>query len=296
MAFHVTSVKTRARTHKKRRWSLTGGLANAPARPEKNVRGRNHSKASVTVLRLVIVYGCAIVAAESITNLVNPVAGAVLHLVTFAALIVHGALEQRSRSSALWLSLSLVPLIRVISLGLPLGAFSQEWWYLLSAIPLLAAAITAMHVMGYTRQHIGFRLPLSGTWTLTIAVAFSGFFIGLGEYALLGPTSTFDSWGTSNLLIGVLILLIGTGLVEEFVFRGLLQTSAVRTMNVVPGIVLVGVMFALMHMGHGSLLNVIYIFFVSLYLSVARLRTGSLLASIAAHTLANVVLFIFMTN
>jgi len=37
-----------------------------------------------------------------------------------------------------------VPLIRIVSLGMPLGDFAQMDWYILTAAPLFAAAVVAV--------------------------------------------------------------------------------------------------------------------------------------------------------
>jgi uncharacterized protein len=248
------------------------------------------------LLHIAILYGLAIFTAELVTNLASPLVGTICHLLIFAWSVAHGASETRSRPSALWLSLSLVPLIRIVSLGLPLQAFPQEWWYLVTGVPLIAATITVIVVLGLSRQRIGLRLPLRGTWELTAVVGFSGIFIGFGEFALLGPTSTFGITEPSKLIAAAAILLIGTGLVEELIFRGILQATAIRVLRVGPAIVFVSALFALMHMGHGSVLNVVYLFAISVYFGIVRYRTGSLLGVVIAHTLANIVLFIFMSG
>jgi uncharacterized protein len=250
----------------------------------------------LTLRQIALLYTLAIIVAELVTTFIHPLTGTLIHGAIFATGIVHGATDTRHRAGNLWMSLSLVPLIRLVSFGLPLGVFPQEWWYVLTAIPLMTAALTAMHTLELSRKDVGLVLPRPGSWSLTIVVGLSGLFIGLGEYVLLGPSLLFDDESARRLLLAVTILFIGTGVVEELIFRGVLQATAAKALRFWPGIAVVSMLFAVMHIGHGSVLNVGYIFLVAMYLGVARRQTGSLLGVTIAHTLANFVLLIAMTE
>ncbi len=247
---------------------------------------------SISVVQLAILYAIAIGCAEVLTTYASPLLGLSIHLLVFTASIFHGAIEPRPKAMALWLSISLVPLIRIVSLGLPLGAVSLEWWYVLAGLPPLAAAITAVRVLGFSRRQIGLQLPTGAGWLLTIIVISTGVVIGMAEFSLIGQVITVEASTTGQLVLFGSILILGTGVVEEVVFRGVLQTAAMAALGTTGGIVLVSVLFAVMHTGHGSILNVWFIFGVSLYFGYVRYVTGSLLAVIAAHSVANLVLLI----
>jgi uncharacterized protein len=259
--------------------------------------GERFSVASkLTVLQTTLLYVVAVVIAEMITTFTSPLLGTLLHAAVFTAGIIHGAVDTRSRASALWMSLSLVPLIRVVSLGLPLGAFPQNWWYVLTSIPLIAGAVTAIQVLELKWSDVGLIRPQHGTWSLTIVVGVSGLFIGFGEYVLLGPSLIFTQVSVQDLMLAVIILFIGTGVVEELIFRGILQRTATQAIRFWPGAIVVSLLFAVMHVGHGSWLNVGYIFLVAMYFALVRRQTGSLFGVILAHTLANFVLLVAMNG
>jgi uncharacterized protein len=244
---------------------------------------------------LALAYLLAITLAESITNLVDPLAGVALHLIVFGVLIAHAATERRSQAMRLLLSLSLVPLIRVVSLGLPLGTLGLEYWYILTGIPLMTASVAAVYSLNLTRHEIGFCLPRPRQWLLTALIAGSGILIGLIEFRILDPIPTQVDRTLAESLFFAGALLFGTGVIEELIFRGILQTSVIAVFGIAPGIIYVSLLFGLMHMGHGATLQVAFVFVVGILFGYARHRTGSLLGVIAAHTLANVVFFIILS-
>ena len=96
-----------------------------------------------------IIYLLAITAAEAVTVLVQPVWGIVCHAIVLVAVVVHSALASDSRLQQLVLSLALVPLVRIISLTMPLVNIPQIWWYPIIYAPLLAAAIVVVRIVGY---------------------------------------------------------------------------------------------------------------------------------------------------
>ena len=102
-------------------------------------------------MREAIVYLLAIVAAEVITAVtVQPLWGMVFHIIVLVAVIVHSALVSDHRLRQLLLSLALVPLVRIMSLSMPLANIPQIWWFPVIYIPLLAAGVMVMHILGYS--------------------------------------------------------------------------------------------------------------------------------------------------
>lgn len=93
-----------------------------------------------------IIYLLAITIAEAVTVFVQPLWGIVCHAVILVAVILHSALASDYRYRHLVLSLALVPLVRIISLCMPLANIPQIWWYPIIYAPLLV--IAAVVVVG----------------------------------------------------------------------------------------------------------------------------------------------------
>ena len=102
-----------------------------------------------------IIYLLAIVIAEVVTVAVHPIWGMTSHILIFIVLIVHSAVGATNLQRPLLLSLALVPLVRIISLSMPLADIPQIWWYPIIYAPLLVAAIVVMRILNYTRVVTG---------------------------------------------------------------------------------------------------------------------------------------------
>ena len=78
---------------------------------------------------------------------------------------------------------------------------------------------------------------------------------------------------------------------EEFIFRGVLQRSAWERLGW-GGIIYVSVLFAILHVGFLSWVDVIFVFGVAMLFAWIVKRTGSLLGVTLAHALTNVTLYL----
>jgi hypothetical protein len=88
-----------------------------------------------------------------------------------------------------------------------------------------------------------------------------------------------------------LILLIFTGLLEELIFRGLLQYAAIRVLRGW-GVAYVAVLFAVLHLGYRSAYELLLVFAVALLYGFIALRTGSILGVSLSHGLTNISLYL----
>ncbi|MDR0994138.1 MAG: CPBP family intramembrane metalloprotease [Verrucomicrobiota bacterium] len=135
---------------------------------------------------------------------------------------------------------------------------------------------------------------------------------GLGWYLAVLPVIWFTAFAWSLLLVGLdhslsfqtaidlfiegaspstrpLLVLFAIGvapLAEELLFRGILLPLLIRRLGAVAGMVATSLLFALLH---GNLPSALPIFVLSLALSWAYIRTGSLWVSVLMHALFNAV-------
>ena len=246
----------------------------------------------VNNMKRALAYLLAITLAEIVTVSIHPVLGMVGYIIILIALILHSALTSQSAYHQLWLSLALVPLIRIISLSMPLAAVGipQIWWYPIIYAPLLAAAWQVMRLLGYGWGEIGFKVKRI---SIQLAIALTGFSFGVAEFFILTDEAraTGVILGETPLLSGFL-LLVTTGFVEEVMFRGVLQRSAVQVFGGWWGMAYVSLLFAIVHWIHGSLIDIVFVFLAAMFLAWAVNKTGSLLGVTLAHGIANIFLFL----
>ena len=237
-----------------------------------------------------IIYLLAITAAELVTTVfVQPMWGIVCHAIVLVAVVMHSALAGDSRYRQLVFSLALVPLVRIISLGMPLVDIPQIWWYPIIYVPLLAAAIVVMRILGQRAREVGISF---GPLPVQLAVALSGLLFGVAEYFILTPEPMITELTWQGVWLPALIFLMCTGFVEEFIFRGVLQRTAVEVFGSWWGIIYVSLLFAVLHVGFLSLIDVVFVFIVALFFGWVVKKTGSLLGVTLAHGIINILLYL----
>jgi membrane protease YdiL (CAAX protease family) len=246
---------------------------------------RKHSR-----LVVALVYLALIAVAELLTTFVEPRAGLVLHGGLLVILLSHTALSSGQAYHRLLLGLVLAPLIRMLSLALPLLDFPLLYWYLIISVPLFVATALAARVMDFPRERIGLtvrRVPLQ------LLVALTGFVFGIVEYYILRPEPLVTDRTWQSMLLAGTILMICTGFAEELIFRGILQRASVQALGRF-GLLYVALLFAVLHTGYRSILDVVFVFGVALLFGWVAEATWSLLGVTVAHGITNIVLFLVM--
>ena len=148
--------------------------------------------------------------------------------------------------------------------------------------------MVVVRTLGYRWTEVGLNFK---SIPVQLGIASSGLLFGWVEYLILEPEAMITQLTWSEFVPLALVLLIFTGFTEEFAFRGVMQRT---TWDVFGwwGIVYVGVLFAIMHMGFHSVLDVLFVFGVAMFFGWVVKKTGSLLGVALAHGLTNIMLFL----
>jgi len=239
-------------------------------------------------LKTAILYLAAITAAELITALVNPLGGIIFHIVLLLGLVSHASFTARHPQHKLYLALALAPLIRLLSLSMPLTAFPQIYWYAIIAVPLLIATFAVMRRLNFGLRQVGFTL---NKMPIQFLVALTGIPFGITELYILRPDPLINSLVWEEALIPGFILLVGTGFAEEVTFRGVMQRSAGEAIGRW-GWVYIAAVFASLHTGYLSVADVGLVFAVGLFFGWVVKKTGSLLGVTLSHGITNVILYL----
>jgi uncharacterized protein len=234
-------------------------------------------------------YFIVITATEFVTIFLYPVAGVIVYGVIMMACIIHSVFISNPQQRNLLLAFSLIPMVRILSLAMPLGPISLVYRFPLIYLPLIAATIAVMWVVGLKPADIGLNLK---HWPYQIIGGIiSGIAIGTLEYLIIGTSPLISSLTLQEIWLPAVILFVTTGLGEELIFRGVLQNLSEALMGRW-GIILIGLCFAILHMGFYSWGDVAFVFIVALFFAAMVKRTGSLFGAILAHGTANVILFL----
>jgi uncharacterized protein len=228
--------------------------------------------------------------AELLTATVYPLSGMVVHTLLLAALLIYSGLDERAEVRNLALALVLAPLIRLLSLALPLYRLPQMAWYPAVSTLLMVSVWFVVRQTGTRGSGMGLRL---GDLRLQLPLALVGPGLGVLEYQLLRPAAQPQAHSWLNLLIMAFTLLIFTGLVEELIFRGLLQNLAPLVLGRW-GLLYVSVLFGVLHIGYLSLADVVFVTLVGLLFAQLVRWSGSILGVTLAHGTTNMTLFLLM--
>jgi membrane protease YdiL (CAAX protease family) len=121
----------------------------------------------------------------------------------------------------------------------------------------------------------------------------SGVAFGYLEYQILRPLPLAKAFTWRQLWLPAIVLMVSTGFMEELVFRGLLQraTGPLLGRFSVP---YVSALFAVLHVGYRSVLDVLFVFAVALFFGYVAEKTQSIVGVSLSHGLTNITLFLVM--
>ena len=178
-----------------------------------------------------IIYLLAITASETVTVLVQPAWGIVCHAIVLAAVVVHSALVGDDSRRHLVLSLALVPLVRIISLGMPLVNIPQILWYPIIYASLLVAATKKVAVSAGLSKEVTFRISedVASTYSVNIDGLSGSFVVRPLAISESEPASTLTPPATDTplpakpvnwpVVYGVIAALVAMGALLFFLVR-----------------------------------------------------------------------------
>ena len=254
-----------------------------------NIQKNTGSTKLFTPNTILILYLFGIILAETLTTLSNPMVGVICHAVILTGLFMHSALTSSQTYRRILVTLSLAPLIRIISLSLPLQDYIFSYWYMLVGAPLFLSAILVARNADLRPAEIGLNFS---KWPLQILFGVVGIGLGYVEYQILRPQPLSNALTLEQIWLPGLILVIFTGLLEEVIFRGLMQKAFVDGLGRFKGVLFVSIVFAVLHVGYQSALDVLFVFGVALLFGFIALRSRSILGVTLAHGLTNFSLFL----
>ncbi len=226
--------------------------------------------------------------AEAVNHYLSAVGGIIFYIAILFSLISMAAFSRDSARRGVWVALGLAPLIRIISLALPIMIeLSQYLWYIVVSIPILIAVISVMRTLKYSPDEVGLNI---NDLVLQLLIVLEGIFLGALGYFFLKPSGWTAGLSLQSTLFPALVLIIFTGFIEELVFRGVLQ-KALSALGDWWWMYSAAV-YAVLQISQGSLWYCLFAFVISLYFGYMAKETKSILGVGLAHGLINVGLFL----
>lgn len=211
------------------------------------------------------------------------------HLLATLLIVYTLILQAELKLTRLYFSLLIIPLIRIISIVIPISTWPRITWYIAISLPLFLAIGLVIQQTHWPLLELGHshRNLLS-----QLAMAIFGFWIGLGQYFILKPDPLITELTWHTVWFPALVLLITTGYLEELLFRGLLLHAATILVGNWRGVLLTATLTALMQLSHLSLRNLASVFAIAVLYGVIVVRTRSLVGVTLMHGITNISLFL----
>jgi membrane protease YdiL (CAAX protease family) len=248
-----------------------------------------------------IFYFQLILLAEVLATLVAPLIGIPIHALTLIAIFINSALELNQRRRRFILALSLAPLIRILDMSIPKDVIlsvieneAQMIWVAYSVVGFLlfVSAFVTIRITNLDPKRVGFSF---GKLHHQVGFGLVGIPLGFIEYLILKPAPQVASFSIHDIWLPIVVITLFTGVLEEVIFRGILQQVAIANYGRF-GFTFVSLVFAVLHLGYQSVLDVFFVFFVAMIFSWYVNKTNSLLGVSIAHSITNIGLLIIFPN
>jgi membrane protease YdiL (CAAX protease family) len=236
---------------------------------------------AVAAMSLVIpVYAAAIMAAQAVTAFGGVVLGTLCHAVIVLALLNHYVWLGHAPGRQALPVLVLAPLLRILSVAMPIKQLQPIYWFVLIGLPLLLSAAWTVRLLGVPWSGLGLRLR---SWPRQCLVACSGLPLGAVGFMVGHPTALIPALDWRDLVVGAVILTIFVGFTMELIFRGLLQRVVTDVFGPA-GLLWSTAIYTSLYINSLSWSYVLFIGLVSLFFGWWVQRTGSLWGVAAAHS------------
>jgi len=223
----------------------------------------------------------AICASEVVLVFVNVAAGVVLDAVVLVAILSLQAMRP-GRDGRAMVTLALVPLLRILSLTMPVPGIPPVYWAGLIGAPLALGGMLAARAIGLGREELGLK---RSPWLPQVAIAALGLPAGLAAWLIGRPGSLIeDGASPAEIVLVALLLVVFVALTEEFIFRGVVQSGL--SVTYARGAVMMGaILYGAMYLGSLSLGYALFMTLIGLLYGLLVDRTGSIVGVCASHAI-----------
>jgi membrane protease YdiL (CAAX protease family) len=270
---------------------LTQGVTRDGVTESVTGRGRANAFGLGVLRRNICLYLLCIGIAEIFSVLAPAPIGLLAYALVLLVLLIGGSLWSEPADAPVYFGLALVPLLRVVTLGLPLDRFAEQWTYVLVCVPVLFSVAVMPAVAGLGPASLRLRVPVGAGVVPTVLIGASGIALGWLVVAALDPDPLRRSSDTLWVTLALVCLAGLVGLTEELLLRGVVLTVLERPLGVVAAILASSLVSGLLALASGSVAMMALAVGAGLYLGWAVVTTNSLAAAVIARWCCYAVIF-----
>ncbi len=230
------------------------------------------------------------IAAESWIALASVFTGVVLVTALIFGLANLSFNSKTHLERQLYMALTLPPLLRFMSLAMPVWHVPPILEYVLVGFPLLISVTITLRAVGLRSLRINLTLK---QWISQLCFGLFGILLGVYASFIMKPKPILPNNDPFWRITGGLILTLFSGFTEEVIFRGLLQKALSVSMGFW-GFALSNLIFISMFVGTLSPLMVVYFGVTGLFFALWADISDSIWGVIMAHSLMNILFFLVL--
>lgn len=185
---------------------------------------------------------------------------------------------------------ALVPLFRLVNLGMPVFFELTLSWFPFIYGPL----IPALYLVASGDDRLDIPVGADAAIKLLPAIVVAAWLLSHLEYRIIRPAGLIPTLSPVQVGFLAVVMLAFVGFVEELLFRGILQRTLERRIGYWPGVLAASVVFGLLHSGYSNPLEMVVAGGLGLLFGLVYDWTDSLLAVTLLHGLLNLFLFGFL--
>lgn len=212
-----------------------------------------------------------------------------LHVIVLIGLALATIRIHETGIYMIYQTLMLLPLLRLVNISMPIFFDLTLYSYVLVYAPLfIPVYFVAVHQkftavqIGLTRKNLKLFIP---------AAVIIGLLIAEGEYYLIQPGYLIPDLSMWNVLKLSIVMILFIGVIEELIFRSLIQTRFEESFGMFSGLVLTSVLFGIMHSGYGTVYEMLFTCLAGFIIGYLFQRTRSLPLIALIHGMVNIFLF-----
>jgi membrane protease YdiL (CAAX protease family) len=214
--------------------------------------------------------------------------GILLYSLILLVLLIYGA--YRWEHPQRFLVVLVIPsIIRILNFTLPLGDIAPLFAQVVISIPLILVGFVYVWLFNEDRSVFVFKRRELPAYLVMIGL---GAVVGLLLYQFKQPIGLM--WNSALLFFFFAFVLVATAFLEEWLYRGIMQTGLTRLMGRDLAGLVVSILYTTLQINHNSWMFIAVIFVFSWGLSWLRSRTYNLLYVCLIHGAANLMFFLIL--
>lgn len=216
--------------------------------------------------------------------------GLVLHVInlqaiTLALIFSDLSIENKNLIQTLLLLLQM----RILNLAMPQFFTTKLLWYPLVYGVMFISIYYVTKQQNITSKDIGINFT---RWYLYIPLALLiAAAMAMLEFKILDPVALITNLKIQNILLISIVMFIFVAVIEELIFRSLLQTRLQSVFGANKGVLYGAGLFGIMHSGYGLMDEILFATFFGAVLGFIFQKTRSFPFILIIHGTANVFLF-----